>query len=143
MCSVLKFSRSTYYAVKNRKISKKTQQYQEFSDKVKSILRLQKKIRCSKNSKKLEFSVVYYSLKRVQRHMQRLIRGIVTFKYQQNSGKLPENKENLLNRDFKASSIFQKLVTDITYIHVKPVGWTYLASVMDLYSRKILGYFYG
>ena len=143
MCSVLKFSRSTYYAVKNRKISKKTQQYQEFSDKVKSILRLQKKIRCSKNSKKLEFSVVYYSLKRVQRHMQRLIRSIVTFKYQQNSGKLPENKENLLNRDFKASNIFQKLVTDITYIHVKPVGWTYLASVMDLYSRKILGYFYG
>ena len=37
MCSVLKFSRSTYYTVKNRKISKKTQQYQEFSDKVKSI----------------------------------------------------------------------------------------------------------
>ena len=145
MCSVLKFSRSTYYAVKNRKISKKTQQYQEFSDKVKSILRLQKKIRCSKNSKKLEFSVVYYSLKRVQRHMQRRHCSIVTrkYKYQQNSGKLPENKENLLNRDFKASNIFQKLVTDITYIHVKLVGWAYLASVMDLYSRKILGYFYG
>ena len=34
-------------------------------------------------------------------------------------------------------------MTDITYIHVKPVGWTYLASVMDLYSRKILGYSYG
>ena len=75
--------------------------------------------------------------------MQRLIRSIVTFKYQQNSGKLPENKENLLNRDFKASNIFQKLVTDITYIHVKLVGWAYLASVMDLYSRKILGYSYG
>ena len=34
-------------------------------------------------------------------------------------------------------------MTDITYIQVKPVGWTYLASVMDLYSRKILGYYYG
>ena len=43
MCSVLKFSRSTYYAVKNRKISKKTQQYQEFSDKVKSIFEASKK----------------------------------------------------------------------------------------------------
>ena len=43
MCSVLKFSRSTYYAVKNRKFSKKTQQYQEFSDKVKSIFEASKK----------------------------------------------------------------------------------------------------
>ena len=43
MCSVLKFSRSTYYAVKNRKISKKTQQYQEFSNKVKSIFEASKK----------------------------------------------------------------------------------------------------
>ena len=34
-------------------------------------------------------------------------------------------------------------MTDITYIHVKLVGWAYLASVMDLYSRKILGYYYG
>ena len=137
MCSVLKFSRSTYYAVKNRKISKKTQQYQEFSDKVKSIFEASKKrYGAPKIQKKLEFSVVYYSLKRVQRHMQRLIRSIVTFKYQQNSGKLPENKENLLNRDFKASNIFQKLVTDITYIHVKLVGWTYLASVWTFTSEK-------
>ena len=32
---------------------------------------------------------------------------------------------------------------DITYIHVQKEGWTYLASVMDLYSRKIIGYAYG
>ena len=64
------------------------------------------------------------------------IRSIVTrkYKYQQNSGKLPENKENLLNHDFKASNIFQKLVTNITYIHVKPLAglilrllWTFTA----------------
>ena len=34
-------------------------------------------------------------------------------------------------------------MTDITYIHVKPVGWSYLASVINLYSKKILGYSYG
>ena len=47
--------------------------------------------------------------------MQRLIRSIVIFKHQQNPGKLPGTKENLLNRDFNASNIFQKLVTDIVY----------------------------
>lgn len=29
------------------------------------------------------------------------------------------------------------------YIHVLKEGWTYLASVMDLCSRKIIGYDYG
>lgn len=35
------------------------------------------------------------------------------------------------------------MVYRITYIHVQKEGWTYLASVMDLYSRKIIGYAYG
>ncbi|MCD1261396.1 DDE-type integrase/transposase/recombinase [Paenibacillus athensensis] len=33
-------------------------------------------------------------------------------------------------------------VTDITYIQTGE-GWLYLASVMDLFSRKIVGYFMG
>ncbi|HDK7157806.1 TPA: hypothetical protein PTV43_002976 [Clostridium botulinum] len=28
----------------------------------------------------------------------------------------------------------------MTYIHTIKDGWCYLASVMDLYSRKIIGY---
>ncbi|MDD4112292.1 MAG: IS3 family transposase [Herbinix sp.] len=35
------------------------------------------------------------------------------------------------------------MCTDITYIHTLRDGWTYLASVMDLFSRKIIGYAYG
>lgn len=34
-------------------------------------------------------------------------------------------------------------MTDITYIYVQSEGWTYLASVMELYSCKIIGYIYG
>ena len=44
---------------------------------------------------------------------------------------------------FEAKAIHQKWCTDITYIHVRKEGWTYLASVMDLCSRKIIGYAYG
>ena len=50
---------------------------------------------------------------------------------------------NILRRDFSADTINQKWCTDITYIHVQKEGWTYLASVMDLCSRKIIGYAYG
>ena len=60
-----------------------------------------------------------------------------------NHGSVPEDKENILKRDFRTETINQKWCTDITYIHVQKERWTYLASVMDLCSRKIIGYAYG
>ena len=47
--------------------------------------------------------------------------------------------ENILDRDFHASAPNQKWVTDITYLPCTD-GWLYLATVMDLYSRKIVGW---
>ncbi len=46
---------------------------------------------------------------------------------------------NLLQRDFHAIKPNQKWVTDITYIRTWE-GWLYLAVVMDLFSRKIVGW---
>jgi len=46
---------------------------------------------------------------------------------------------NLLNRDFYASYPDEKYVGDITYIPTNE-GWLYLATVIDLYSRKIVGW---
>lgn len=46
---------------------------------------------------------------------------------------------NILNRDFYASSPDEKYVGDITYIPTSE-GWLYLATVIDLYSRKIVGW---
>ena len=86
------------------------------------------------------------SLKRVQRHMAAQgLRSVVVKKYNHhaNHGSVPDDKENILKRDFAAEGINQKWCTDITYIHVQKEGWTYLASVMDLCSRKIIGYAYG
>jgi len=47
--------------------------------------------------------------------------------------------ENLLARDFTAERPNQKWVTDITYIRTLE-GWLYLAVVLDLYSRRIVGW---
>ena len=84
-------------------------------------------------------------MKRVQRHMAKLgLRSIVVKKYTHNSSKTTiTERENILNREFDAPSIHRKWATDITYIHVLKEGWTYLASVMDLCSKKIVGYAYG
>ena len=47
--------------------------------------------------------------------------------------------ENLLNRQFNPPKLNQAWASDIAYIRTK-TGWLYLASVMDLYSRKIIGW---
>jgi len=47
--------------------------------------------------------------------------------------------ENLLDRDFAAAAPNRKWVADITYLPTKQ-GWLYLAVVLDLFSRRIVGW---
>lgn len=46
---------------------------------------------------------------------------------------------NLLDRDFSAVAPNQKWVSDFTYIETNE-GWLYLAVVLDLFSRKVVGW---
>mgnify|MGYP002652035869 CR=1 FL=1 len=46
---------------------------------------------------------------------------------------------NLLEQDFSASRSNQKWVGDITYLWTDE-GWVYLAVVLDLFSRKVVGW---
>ncbi len=46
---------------------------------------------------------------------------------------------NLLEQDFSAATTNQRWASDITYLWTGQ-GWLYLAVVMDLYSRRIIGW---
>ena len=46
---------------------------------------------------------------------------------------------NTLNRQFWATEPNEKWVGDITYIPTRE-GWLYLAAVLDIYSRKVVGW---
>ena len=47
--------------------------------------------------------------------------------------------DNVLSRDFDAQKPDQAYVSDITYIWTQE-GWLYLAVVIDLFSRKVVGW---
>jgi len=54
--------------------------------------------------------------------------------------------ENKLDRDFTAEAPNRKWVTDITYLPTTTpttAGWVYLAVVIDLFSRKVVGWSIG
>src|SRR5829696_4940828 len=46
---------------------------------------------------------------------------------------------NRLNQDFSATTINTKWVSDFTYIDTAE-GWLYLAIILDLFSRKVIGW---
>jgi len=46
---------------------------------------------------------------------------------------------NLLNQNFNPLAVNEVWAVDITYLHTAE-GWMYLAIVMDLYSRRIVGW---
>lgn len=147
VCSALKFPRSTYYKALVRVPSNRQEEYKKFSHEVKQVYDDSKqRYGAVKICRILNGNAIPCSVKRVQRHMAKQgLRSVVVKKYNHhaNHGVVPDDKANILGRDFEAETIYQKWCTDITCIHVQEEGWTYPASVMDLCSRKIIGYAYG
>jgi putative transposase len=54
-------------------------------------------------------------------------------------GEQPVDVPDLLGRDFTASAPGERFVGDITYLRTVE-GWLYLATVLDVFSRRVLGW---
>ena len=61
------------------------------------------------------------------------------FKYEVSPESVAGVADNVLARNFTASRPNEKWVSDITYIELDD-GWVYLAVVMDLFSRQVIGW---
>ncbi|WP_195932149.1 IS3 family transposase [Turicibacter sanguinis] len=144
LCEVLSVPRSTYYQSKHQIESKWKRENHQLLERIKKIYfessHRYGAIKVHRQLIKEGFSV---SLKRVQRLMKSGgLASIIQKKYTpyKQSKELVLDRDNILEQDFSTTSINQKWVSDITYIHVQEEGWCYLASVMDLHSKKIIGY---
>ncbi|WP_374956481.1 IS3 family transposase [Orenia metallireducens] len=143
LCTVLGVARSTYYDRKARPKSNRELENERLEKDIMGIyLNSKKRYGAIKIHKKLSKTGWNVSIKRVQRLMKKLdIRSIVHKKFKHYSSKSEDIcGENLLKRDFSTTSINQKWVSDITYIYTVKDSWCYLASIMDLHTRKIIGY---
>jgi transposase InsO family protein len=75
----------------------------------------------------------------VRREEELRAKGARKFKATTNSRHSQPIKPNTLDRDFTAPALNQKWVGDITYLWIDE-GWLYLAVIIDLFSRKVVGW---
>ena len=71
-----------------------------------------------------------------------LVKRRKKFKVTTDSNHVKPLFDNILDRDFAPKSSDQAYVQDITYIWTQE-GWLYLATVIDLYSRRVVGWSMG
>lgn len=143
MCKLLHMPKSTYYQSHHHTPSRRESENSKIKKEILKIYNDSKsRYGAPKIQKVLEQLGIYISIKRTQRLMKQLnIRSIVIKKFRPTkSNEKVLERVNLLKQDFKTTKINEKWVGDITYIHTLKDGWCYLASIMDLHTRKIVGY---
>jgi putative transposase len=144
MCKALDVSRSGYYAWRKRPESKRSRENRKLAAQIKVIHmdKYKKAYGSPRIYKELDEKGISCSPNRVARVMKKEgIRAIVPrkFKATTNSKHNFPVAPNLLKQDFNVKEPNKVWLADITYIRTSE-GWLYLASVMDLGSRRIKGW---
>lgn len=143
MCQVLNVSRSGYYDWLERKPSQRQLDNDELKTKIAEIYWQNKgRYGSPRIHKQLRQEGFHYNKKRIERLMKVMgLKAIQKRKFKRTTDSdhdLPV-KKNLLKRKFNVTQPNKVWVSDITYIPTKE-GWLYLAVVIDLYSRKVVGW---
>jgi putative transposase len=144
MCRVLRVQRSGYYAWQRRSPSSRVQANQALVELIRAEHQASRKTYGSPRIQvALQRQGVACGRHRVARLMRqeglyarcrRKARPVTT---QRQPGVVPA--PNRLNQDFSAPAPNRKWVSDFTYIETGE-GWLYLAAVLDLFSRKVIGW---
>jgi transposase InsO family protein len=133
LCATAGISRAAFYKYKRRELASS-------SDVEDKIIDLYKKSSCRYGYRtiKMRLKSVYgltVNHKKIRRIMKENdLKSIVRPKYRKPPQDDAYIKPNILNRDFKASKPYEKLVTDITYIPT-PYKMMYLSTVIDLFDN--------
>jgi putative transposase len=142
MCRVLGVSRSGYYAWRTREPSKRARENEMLNQKIVEIHEQSRGTYGSPRvTEELEAHGFKVDRKRVARRMAELgLSGDLKPKFRNaDSEPTAEIATNVLERQFGVDEPDRVWVSDITYVWTA-VGWLYLAVVLDLYSRRVVGW---
>lgn len=144
MCELLDVSRSSYYHwLMQETPSARVLENKELSEKIKMIFIENK---CRYGSRRIRralqnmgFKVSRRRVGRLMKEQQLCCKTKRKFKHTTDSNHQLPIAPNLLNRNFSPAEPNQVYVGDITYIPTQE-GWLYLAVVIDLFSRQVVGW---
>jgi putative transposase len=143
MCRVLGVTRSGYHCYLKNKYCKRKLENRVILDLINQIW---KNSNCRYGYRRVHAELrsqgIYCNRKRVLRLMKgNNISAKRKKKYKRTTNSNHSNyiSPDLLNQNFRTSSPNEVWVSDITYINTYE-GWLYLAVVLDLYSRKVVGW---
>jgi len=140
---VLEVSRSSYYAWKKRKPSNRARENEELQQQIREIFyRYKKRYGSRRITKELHDAGKRYNIKRVAHLLNTLgLRAKASRKFKRSTSKRLRNDGiiDLVKREFHSMQLNQLWSSDITYLWTKE-GWLYLAVVLDVCSRKVVGY---
>lgn len=146
MCSVMGVSRSGYYKWKNRKPSEREKRRAKLRKRIRYHFDgFKQRYGSPKVSAKLReegWIVATKTVGRLMKEMGLRSRTVKKYKATTNSKHSLPVYDNVLNRQFTVTAPNKVWVSDITYVPTAE-GWVYLASLMDLFSRKIVGWAMG
>lgn len=148
MCRILGVSRAQYYRYRSPKPSKRRAEDVDLKQRILRIFAEFKQrygVMKIHHELNLELQPLQrrYSPRRISRLMKELdIHSVTVNKWKAASASKTkvEQRPNLLKQDFSTTGLNQKWTADMTYIQTKRNGWCYLSTIMDLHSRRIIGY---
>jgi putative transposase len=144
MCEVLKVSRSGYYAWLNRPESERNKRRKRITKRIHQIFVKSRRLYGSpKITQILRHEgerVSQKTVAKIMRENQLKSRTVRKYKATTDSRHEYPVQENVLNQKFEAERPGQVWMADITYVPTAE-GWLYVASLMDLYTRKIVGWY--
>lgn len=143
MCRALSVSHSGYYAWKDRPPSARAQRNERLASDIKRVFDDEKgRAGAPRITKRLRTEGTVAGRNRVAHRMRAQglrARAARKFKATTNSQHNLPVAPNRLEQHFEATAPNQKWVSDITYVWTDE-GWLYLAVVLDLYARVVVGW---
>jgi transposase InsO family protein len=144
MCDVLDVSKSGYYARQKRPASPLRRRREQLVGQIRQAHRLSRNTYGSPRiTRELKAQGVGVCENTVARYMREAgVASKVKCRFRVRTTDSDHDHpiaDNVLDRSFTAEAPDRKWAADITYVHTAE-GWLYLAAVIDLYSRKVVGW---